>query len=201
LEAGRTFRKYFEHAGRLSRADVQIQVVLGEAKSRIKNEANLTWSEGIINKVKQNAVGKYVSPATIGYAVSAGGYILKKPLAGLLGAGGLGGLFGGWVTLYFTAGNPVGITPINGEIPKMYALGQSYPNPFNPSTKIKFDVPKEGNVKISVYDITGKEMKNLVNQAVKPGTYEIDFNGSNLSTGVYTLNTELMCTKAWLSEM
>ncbi len=95
LEAGRTFRKYFEHAGRLSRADVQIQVVLGEAKSRIKNEANLTWSEGIINKVKQNAVGKYVSPATIGYAVSAGGYILKKPLAGLLGAGGLGGLFGG----------------------------------------------------------------------------------------------------------
>jgi hypothetical protein len=95
------------------------------------------------------------------------------------------GPFGGWVTLYFTAGNPVGITPINGEIPKMYALGQSYPNPFNPSTKIKFDVPKEGNVKISVYDITGKEMKNLVNQAVKPGTYEIDFNGSNLSTGVY----------------
>jgi hypothetical protein len=94
LESARVFRKYHEHGGKLARTDMNLQVVLGEAKSRIKSEANLTWAEGVLNKVNQNAIGQYVKPATVGYAISAFGYFIKKPLYGLLGATGLGGLMG-----------------------------------------------------------------------------------------------------------
>jgi ribosomal protein S11 len=71
------------------------------------------------------------------------------------------------------------------EIPSKYSLLQNYPNPFNPTTTIKFDIPKSSNVKISVYDITGKEFGVLVNEKLQAGTYQTNWNASNFPSGIY----------------
>ena len=75
---------------------------------------------------------------------------------------------------------------VTGEIiPDVYVLEQNYPNPFNPSTKIKFSISKESNVNLSIYNVLGELISSLVNEQMKPGYYEYDFNASNLATGVY----------------
>jgi hypothetical protein len=78
-----------------------------------------------------------------------------------------------------------GVVNNNTGIPKAYGLNQNYPNPFNPSTKISFDMPTAGNVKISVFDMTGKEVATVLNQEVAAGSFTTDFNASSLATGVY----------------
>jgi hypothetical protein len=71
------------------------------------------------------------------------------------------------------------------NFPKEYELFQNYPNPFNPTTTIKYSIPKNSFVEIRVYDITGKEITLLENRNKPGGVYEITFNGTNLSSGVY----------------
>ncbi|MEO8210556.1 MAG: T9SS type A sorting domain-containing protein [bacterium] len=71
------------------------------------------------------------------------------------------------------------------ELPAEYNLSQNYPNPFNPTTNIKFDIPNTSNVKLAVYDLTGKEVAAIVNQELQPGRYEYKFDGSNLASGMY----------------
>ncbi len=66
-----------------------------------------------------------------------------------------------------------------------FTLSQNYPNPFNPSTKINFVIPKSSFVNLKVYDILGREVVTLVNEEKQPGVYEVEFDASNLSTGVY----------------
>lgn len=80
---------------------------------------------------------------------------------------------------------PVGITQTGNEIPGRFALYQNYPNPFNPVSKIRFDIPKSSFVKISVYDVIGREVKVLVNQSLNAGSYDTEFNASNIPSGVY----------------
>ncbi len=70
-------------------------------------------------------------------------------------------------------------------VPDKFKLHQNYPNPFNPVTRIKFDLPKSNNVKIVLYDNVGRELKTILNEYRNAGTYEINFDGSKLSTGVY----------------
>lgn len=79
----------------------------------------------------------------------------------------------------------VGVQIISTEIPTEYSLGQNYPNPFNPITTIKFDVVRFGDVKIVVCDVMGREVQTLVNESLKPGTYEVSFDGYALNSGVY----------------
>jgi hypothetical protein len=78
------------------------------------------------------------------------------------------------------------------EIVKTHELKQNYPNPFNPTTKIKYFLPERTNIKITVFNILGSEMKELVNEVKESGNYEIIFNGSDLASGVYfyRINTE-----------
>lgn len=71
------------------------------------------------------------------------------------------------------------------EIPDQLILEQNYPNPFNPSTKIKFSVPERSNTIIKVYNTVGSEVATLLNEVKQPGTYEVDFNASDLSSGAY----------------
>lgn len=74
----------------------------------------------------------------------------------------------------------------NVEIPAEYSLYQNYPNPFNPSTIIKFGLPEQTIVELTVFDILGRRVKTLVNNEVKqPGHYEIHFNASDLASGIY----------------
>ncbi len=82
-------------------------------------------------------------------------------------------------------GNPFGIQPISSEIPKQFSLSQNYPNPFNPSSKFKVQISKLSNVKIVVYDSAGREIETLVDEQLKPGTYEVNWNASGYSSGVY----------------
>ncbi|RPI17501.1 MAG: T9SS C-terminal target domain-containing protein [Ignavibacteriae bacterium] len=79
----------------------------------------------------------------------------------------------------------VGIEPVNNEIPGTYYLRQNYPNPFNPETVIKFNIPREGNVNLTVYDINGRTVSTLINGNLKVGRYNYNFNASNLTSGIY----------------
>jgi hypothetical protein len=79
----------------------------------------------------------------------------------------------------------VGIKPISTEIPAKFNLDQNYPNPFNPSTSIRFDIAKASIVKITVFDVTGREVEVIANENVKPGKYEATWDASKYSSGVY----------------
>jgi photosystem II stability/assembly factor-like uncharacterized protein len=69
--------------------------------------------------------------------------------------------------------------------PLQFSLEQNYPNPFNPTTNINYTIPKETNVIIRLYDVTGREVKELVNEKKQPGEYTVKLKGDNLSSGVY----------------
>jgi hypothetical protein len=78
-----------------------------------------------------------------------------------------------------------GIENISTEIPSSYSLGQNYPNPFNPMCNVQFSMCNSGNVKIIVYNVQGREVQTLVNERLSAGTYEVKFDGSMLTSGVY----------------
>lgn len=95
-----------------------------------------------------------------------------------------------------------GLTPIENQSalnPDRFYLHQNYPNPFNPGTKIKFDIPATGEIKLVVYSNLGKEITVLLNKNLNPGIYEIEWNASDLSSGVYYyslfINNNLFDTK------
>lgn len=71
------------------------------------------------------------------------------------------------------------------DIPKKFALHENYPNPFNPTTHIQFDLPEDSEVKLVVYNIEGKEVKELVNGFKTAGSYNVDFDGFGLASGIY----------------
>ena len=71
------------------------------------------------------------------------------------------------------------------SVPLKFNLSQNYPNPFNPSTKISYSLPKESYVTLKVYDVLGKEVATLVNEKESAGNYEIDFDASGFSSGIY----------------
>jgi hypothetical protein len=94
------------------------------------------------------------------------------------------------VDLVRLLGSITGITPVNNQVPEKYSLSQNYPNPFNPVTNINFSIPTRGLVKLSVFDITGKEVVSLVNEVKPAGNYAVDFNASALSSGIYFYKIE-----------
>ncbi|MBS1517550.1 MAG: T9SS type A sorting domain-containing protein [Bacteroidetes bacterium] len=74
---------------------------------------------------------------------------------------------------------------IISAVPADYNLSQNYPNPFNPSTTISYSLPQSGNVILKIYNETGKEVNTLAEGFRNAGTYEVNFNGSDLSSGIY----------------
>lgn len=83
---------------------------------------------------------------------------------------------------------------LNSEIvignPSVYMLHQNFPNPFNPSTTIKFEIPEFSKVSIGIYDILGKEIVTLLNDFKEPGSYKVNFSAENISSGVYFYTLE-----------
>ena len=73
----------------------------------------------------------------------------------------------------------------NHSIPLYYSLNQNFPNPFNPSTKIRYSIKDVVFVNLVIYDILGRRIETLVNEEKSPGEYEINFSGHNLASGVY----------------
>jgi len=92
--------------------------------------------------------------------------------------------------IYYNNTVITGIKKLSSEVPVNYSLSQNYPNPFNPVTKIRFTIPHAGYggdrlVNIIIYDALGREIETLVNENLQPGIYEVEFEGSNYSSGVY----------------
>jgi len=81
--------------------------------------------------------------------------------------------------------NLLGVNIISTGVPSKYSLAQNYPNPFNPSTKINFAIKSNGNVTMKIYNILGKEVATVVNEYKTAGTYSVDFNATNLASGIY----------------
>jgi len=88
-----------------------------------------------------------------------------------------------YCTIKYSQG--VGIKKISTEIPSLFSLSQNYPNPFNPITKIRFDLPKNVNVKLTIYDMLGREVETIVNEHLSAGSYEINWDGTKYTSGVY----------------
>lgn len=91
---------------------------------------------------------------------------------------------------YLPLWSPTGIQQTGSEVPTTYRLYDAYPNPFNPQTNIRFDVSFGGSNSVQsflleVYDVSGKLIQTLVNTELRPGSYEVKFDGENLASGVY----------------
>jgi len=80
---------------------------------------------------------------------------------------------------------PTNVDNENNIAPNSLVLEQNYPNPFNPSTTIKFTIPESSNTVIKIYNTVGSEVATLLNEVKQPGTYEVDFNAADLSSGAY----------------
>jgi hypothetical protein len=85
----------------------------------------------------------------------------------------------------FSKEQRITVNYIENEIPAKFSLNQNFPNPFNPSTKIKYSIPKAENVTLKIYDILGRQIKTLVNEEKPAGNYSIEFNGKDMPSGVY----------------
>jgi photosystem II stability/assembly factor-like uncharacterized protein len=83
----------------------------------------------------------------------------------------------------FEYSNEVEVTIL--EVLNDFTLNQNYPNPFNPSTRISFSIPKSGFTSLKIYDVLGNEVSNPIEGELNEGNYEIQFNASNLSSGIY----------------
>lgn len=85
----------------------------------------------------------------------------------------------------FTTGVSTSVETIDNEVPLLFSLEQNYPNPFNPSTTITFSIPHLKFITLKVYDVLGREAVTLVKEEKLPGNYKVNFDGSNLYSGVY----------------
>jgi len=99
-------------------------------------------------------------------------------------------IHGSWSTTWSFTTRTTNINTLSTEIPKEYKLHQNHPNPFNPTTKIMFDLPKASSTKLIIYDILGKEIVTLINEKLNAGYFEIPFSGNQLSSGVYFYRLE-----------
>ncbi|MFA7359785.1 MAG: T9SS type A sorting domain-containing protein [Candidatus Kapaibacterium sp.] len=142
-----------------------------------------SFNNGVfLNSFQLNPVGLFMSgiytPVRAGYR-----YSTDSCFSSAEGVTGVGA--------YAFSGCDGTITGIgNNETPLTYALSQNFPNPFNPVTRISFALPKQGFVTLKVYDVLGKEVATLVNEMKNQGSYSVDFNASNFSSGVYFYKIE-----------
>lgn len=143
--------------------------IIGDNLVSLKTtNGGLNWGFQNLNLYRYNNNNKiYSIDSNILYIIGENRFILKTT-------------DGGGIINY-----PIGIVPVSSEIPDNFSLHQNYPNPFNPVTKIKFDISSQSITKIIIYDLLGREVTTLVDEQLKPGTYEVDWDGTGFASGVY----------------
>jgi hypothetical protein len=135
------------------------------------NPAGITqWRATHNGSGNQNDFGNAITINSLGHVYVAGGSNVS-----------------GWnnfCTIKYAPGT-IGINPVSNEIPEGFSLSQNYPNPFNPVTNIEFSMPAASFVNLVIYDMLGREVETLVNEDLNAGTFNVDFNASKLTSGVY----------------
>jgi len=176
-------------------ADVSIYLRKGTVGSKIVNKVGGS-GDNFINTVLNDSAA---TPIASGVAPFTGSFRPSNPLTPFNFGAGLGDGYWQFVMTDTATGDTGLLTnwclilqytcPVGGvqtvEIPNYYSLSQNYPNPFNPSTNINFTLPKGENVKLVVFDILGREVAVLVNEFKTSGVYNVNFDASHLSSGVY----------------
>ena len=71
------------------------------------------------------------------------------------------------------------------NLPKQFRLSQNYPNPFNPNTLISYDLPQDSHVSLQIFDITGRQVKTLINDHIRAGKHQVTWNADQISSGIY----------------
>ena len=85
----------------------------------------------------------------------------------------------------FVKDNPVSVSETASMLPAAFELEQNFPNPFNPTTSIRYSVPQSSHVALAIFDILGREIRTLINEVQSPGHYTVTFDGRDLASGVY----------------
>lgn len=138
---------------------------VGSAGNILKStDAGLTWVHQTSNTSANLRDVEVFSSDDIGYAVGSGGTIVRTTNGG---------------------NGTTGMIQETGETPDKFSLSQNYPNPFNPSTNIEFRIASSGLVQIKIFDILGKEIAVVVNENMKPGTYNVSFDAASLPSETY----------------
>jgi hypothetical protein len=94
------------------------------------------------------------------------------------------GAYGGPLTMILS-NQLIGISNYGNQLPRGFALYPNYPNPFNPSTTISYDIPLPGFISLKVYDVLGRQISTLVNEFQQAGRHTVKFKDVKLSSGVY----------------
>jgi hypothetical protein len=168
VNSNQTFRSVFERSGEGNILPRSI---------RHKSYDGVSWSESIqVSDASSDVTG------------------LQKPeVADIDGSTPVFAFVGGnYINVYFDnfSWTPSDVNEGSNNIPEIYSLEQNYPNPFNPSTSIEFKIPENVIVSLKIYDVLGKEVVTLINEEKNAGTYEVNFNASALSSGVYFYKLE-----------
>ncbi len=146
------------------------------------NPVNFSCNNGVGSPVSvQWGVGNDVSKLLVQFASLAGGTQYSLQLSGLKSINGI--IMNDTAVTFVTSGT-TDITGDEGNITD-YKLGQNFPNPFNPSTVIKYQVPANVHVSLKIFDTIGNEVVTLVDEEKAAGVYSVNFNGEQLSSGVY----------------
>ena len=151
--------------------------VLGKIFFTNLNTGYIISSEGEVIKTT-NSGNNWIRLPNITNAVLRSLYFINNETGFIVGDAGC-------ILKTTTGGVPIGIQTKSKKVPVYFSLSQNYPNPFNPSTNIKFQIAKLSGVKLIIYDVLGREITTLINEQLKPGTYETEWDGSNYSSGVY----------------
>ncbi len=139
---------------------------LGGVYNTINAGTNWTFQSSNHKNVRYNSI--YFTDSLTGWVVGDSGIILKTTTGGVI----------------------TGFSNTSSEIPDRYYLSQNYPNPFNPVTNLEFGISNLGFVSLKIYDVSGKEIKTLVNEIKQPGMYKVEFDGSSLASGIYFYTIE-----------
>lgn len=157
--------------------------VSGANTYRVQISVDLNFNTIIFDQPNLNQTQIIVPPPILGYNTL---YFWRVNAKNAIGEG-------SWSQIWnFRTRLQTGINLISDLIPEKYNLFSNYPNPFNPSTKIKFDLPKSGFTSISIFDISGREITGLINENLNAGSYEVEFSADkfNLSSGIYFYKIE-----------
>lgn len=154
---------------------------------------SLSWQrhelpEDVYLMLKDNQTGRYMDLSSSGSYSFDNQQVAKKEAGDALDLGKISSKakeLAPRFTLVVNRGNPIVDNTLETEMPIDFQLSQNYPNPFNPTTRIEYGLPELSDVSLKVYDITGKEVATLVEQRKPAGTYSLNWDASQLASGLY----------------